>query len=98
MLEVVTRNPHDGMSSKSLGKSSAVSKRLLLASISKLVQDLDSVKDRFENLKYESCGIQMYSERRYVANRINEAAEWVARFLGDVDADLDNNLEDDLDV
>ncbi len=36
----------------------------------------------------------MYKERRYVAGRINEAAEWVARFLGDVDA----ALEDDLNV
>lgn len=94
MLEVVTRNPHDGMSSKSLGKPSAVSKRLLLASIGKLVKDLDSVKDRFEDLKYEACGIEMYLERRYVANRINEAAEWMARFLGDIDA----SLEDDLNV
>ncbi|MDD0943470.1 hypothetical protein [Xylella fastidiosa] len=92
MLEVATRNPHDGMSFKSLGEPSAVSRRLLLASIGKLVQDLDSVKKRFEDLKYEACGIEMYSERRYVAYRINEASEWVARFLGDVDAALEDDL------
>ncbi|HHW4669274.1 MAG TPA: hypothetical protein ACQGQJ_06665 [Xylella fastidiosa subsp. multiplex] len=94
MLEFVTRNPHDGMSFKSLGESSAVSKRLLLASIRRLLQDLDSVKNKFEDLDYEACGIDMYSERRYVANRIDEAAEWMACFLGDIDA----ALEDDLNV
>ncbi|MBE0263317.1 hypothetical protein G3H81_11095, partial [Xylella fastidiosa subsp. fastidiosa] len=79
MLAAVTRNPHDGMSFKSLDEPSAVSKRLLLASIGRLLQDLDSVKNKFEHLDYERCGVGMYKERRYVAGRINEAAEWVAR-------------------
>ncbi|MDC6408258.1 hypothetical protein LOD50_06765 [Xylella fastidiosa subsp. multiplex] len=92
MLEFVARKPAEGMSFKSLGEPSAVSKRLLLASIGKLVQDLDSVKNKFEHLDYERCGVGMCKERRYVAGRIDEAAEWVARFLGDVDAALKDDL------
>lgn len=56
MSEFVARKPAEGVSFKSLGEPSAVSKRLLLASIGKLVQDLDSVKNKFEHLDYERCG------------------------------------------
>ncbi|WGZ31466.1 hypothetical protein O4444_08040 [Xylella fastidiosa subsp. pauca] len=60
-------------------------KRLLLASIRKLVKDLNLVKSKFEDLDYEECGIEMYLERRYVARCIQEAHEYMARFLGDIE-------------
>nr|WP_230950007.1 hypothetical protein [Xylella fastidiosa] len=87
MMKVEERNPHEGMSFKSLGEPSAVSKRLLLASIAKLIEDLDSVKSKFEDLDYEECGIAMHKERRYVAYCVDEAAEYMSRFLGDIDDD-----------
>lgn len=94
MIRVETRKPSEGMSFNSLGEPSPVLKRLLLASISELIEDLESVKNKFEHLDYEGCGVGMHKERRYVAGRIDEAAEWIARFLGDIDA----ALEDDLNV
>ncbi|WGZ32955.1 hypothetical protein O4444_05005 [Xylella fastidiosa subsp. pauca] len=101
MITVETRKPCDGMSFKSLGGPFAVSsvpvtdpavlgnayrkKRLLLASIRKLAKDLNLVKSKFENLECEACGIGMYSERRYVSRCIQEAHEYMARFLGDIE-------------
>ncbi|WP_058569998.1 hypothetical protein ACN3VN_05515 [Xylella fastidiosa] len=101
MLKEITRKPAEGMCFDSLedqNEVSAVSKRFLLASIRELIEDLDSVKSKFENLDYEECGVAMHKERRYVAHCVDEAAEYMSRFLGDIDDDWFDHSEDGLDV
>ncbi|KXB19704.1 hypothetical protein [Xylella fastidiosa] len=90
MMKVETRNPHDGMSFKSLGEPSAASAvpvtdqekscnssprvDFLFAGIDEILKDLFLAKDKLHALDFRAFDLEMFKSRSRISSLILDAA------------------------